>query len=392
MASSSRIKNTALLFAVMVAWIVGSSVAKGQFEIRDMCHVKGQETNTLHGIGLVIGLAGTGDPELQVTRDSLAQAMRRLGLNLPGDEANLADPEMLKAVKNTAIVMVTATIPAEGVREGTLIDCEVHAFGEAKSLVGGTLFQTVLTGGPVPSDTSLSPALAIASGKVKVDPSGTLTTGSVENGCKVEVEFRNDFFYYDVPRSAYGGTTPLDQVPKTAMYFDLVIDRGHQSFATAADIAGFINDNPLVNANQERTNREQELYAIAFDQVTIQVLIPNARREDIVAYIGDVLSTAVSTTEPETKVVIDEAKKQIIVGELVTFSRVAVTSGEFMIEGGPFRPLDLSDTQVANADEDQKLKDLVEALNALQAPPETVISIIKQMAANGMLGGTLHIE
>ena len=52
----------------------------------------------------------------------------------------------LKDTKNVALVLVTATIPAAGARQGDKIDCVVSSIGSAKSLAGGRLFLTPLIG------------------------------------------------------------------------------------------------------------------------------------------------------------------------------------------------------------------------------------------------------
>ena len=52
----------------------------------------------------------------------------------------------LKDTKNVALVLVTATIPAMGARQGDKIDAVVSSIGSAKSLAGGRLFLTPLIG------------------------------------------------------------------------------------------------------------------------------------------------------------------------------------------------------------------------------------------------------
>ena len=42
-------------------------------KIRELCRIKGQETNTLQGVGLVVGLQGTGDGKDQATQGSNRQ-------------------------------------------------------------------------------------------------------------------------------------------------------------------------------------------------------------------------------------------------------------------------------------------------------------------------------
>ena len=64
-------------------------------------------------------------------------------MDIPTGKAGLAE---LKDTKNVALVLVTATIPAAGGRQGDKIDCVVSSIGSAKSLAGGRLFLTPLIG------------------------------------------------------------------------------------------------------------------------------------------------------------------------------------------------------------------------------------------------------
>ena len=101
--------------------------------LKNICHVKGQEENTLQGLGIVVGLKGTGDGGgFSPTMRTLAKLMTVMGT--PMGKAGLAD---LKDSKNVAMVTVTVTIPAAGARQGDKLDCAVSSVGSAKSLAGG---------------------------------------------------------------------------------------------------------------------------------------------------------------------------------------------------------------------------------------------------------------
>jgi flagellar P-ring protein precursor FlgI len=101
--------------------------------LKSICRVKGQEENTIQGIGLVIGLAGTGDsPSFAPTQRAMLMMLQRM--NNPVGEKGMLE---LKDGKNVALVMVTATIPAAGARQGDLIECTVSSIGSAKSLDKG---------------------------------------------------------------------------------------------------------------------------------------------------------------------------------------------------------------------------------------------------------------
>jgi len=99
--------------------------------------VQGSRDNALLGYGLVVGLTNTGDTEqVLFTMQSVAGMLGRLGIRV--------DPREIRS-RNVAAVMVTAKLPTFS-RAGSTIDVTVSAMGNARSLQGGTLLMTPLTG------------------------------------------------------------------------------------------------------------------------------------------------------------------------------------------------------------------------------------------------------
>ena len=115
----------------------------------------------MQGQGIVVGLAGTGDGNLLSTRRSIGTLLEKMGNPLGPDGL-----KELKDFKNVALVVVTATIPAAGARQGDKIDCVVSSLGSAKSLKGGRLLQTALTG---PGRPPSLPVYAFAQGSVELE-------------------------------------------------------------------------------------------------------------------------------------------------------------------------------------------------------------------------------
>ncbi len=125
--SMNRIIRNGLVCCVFLLACVGANSVRAQIlRIRDICRVKGQEENTLLGRGLVVGLNGTGDSDPSTLR-SLARMMQLMGGQVSLDAQRQPDISELKNVKNVATVFVTATVPAEGARQGEKLDCTVHA-------------------------------------------------------------------------------------------------------------------------------------------------------------------------------------------------------------------------------------------------------------------------
>src|SRR5262245_33035248 len=100
--------------------------------LKNICRVKGQEEIALRGMGLVVGLNGTGEANDQVTMEAISRAMEILGRskNMNTQQPGLQE---LRKIKNVALVMVSATIPPTGSRRGDQLDCYVSALN-GKSL------------------------------------------------------------------------------------------------------------------------------------------------------------------------------------------------------------------------------------------------------------------
>ena len=106
--------------------------------VKDLVDVEGVRDNMLVGYGLVVGLNGTGDSlrNAPFTQLSIQTMLERMGVNTRGAQMQ---------TKNTAAVMVTASLPAFSA-QGSHMDVSVSALGDAKSLQGGTLLVTPLFG------------------------------------------------------------------------------------------------------------------------------------------------------------------------------------------------------------------------------------------------------
>ena len=93
--------------------------------IKDMATIAGQRGNQLIGYGLVVGLDGSGDQTTQTpfTLQTTLSLLQALGVKMPeGQRVQL---------RNTAAVMVTATLPPFA-RPGQNLDVSVSSIGNAK--------------------------------------------------------------------------------------------------------------------------------------------------------------------------------------------------------------------------------------------------------------------
>ncbi len=106
--------------------------------IGDYVTVSGLNHILLEGVGLIVGLAGTGeDPPPSMYRTALLDDMRRRGVK---------NPNQILQSPNTALVIVRAYLPPL-IQKGEKFDIEVRLPGnsEATSLVGGRLLECYLS-------------------------------------------------------------------------------------------------------------------------------------------------------------------------------------------------------------------------------------------------------
>lgn len=122
---------------------------------------------TLEGVGLVVGLDGTGgDPPPSTYREILADDMRRRGID---------DPETILRSPNTTLVIVRAYLPPM-VRKGEAFDVEVRIpeGDTTTSLNGGWLLETEL------SESAIVPGQGVMKGHILAKAKGPILVTSGE--------------------------------------------------------------------------------------------------------------------------------------------------------------------------------------------------------------------
>lgn len=340
-----------------------SSIDSQRFQINrplsDFVRVKGQEGNYLQGIGLVVGLKGTGDNDFSPTHAALAMILKHSGNNSGQGPDGEYLPEALKNVKNMALVMVRANVPSEGAEEGDFIDCEVSAIS-AKSLEGGTLAITTLQG-PNPHDKKV---WALASGPIKLASEEIPTRGYVMKGCRFEETIRNPFVTAD------------------GKIF-LVIKDGHKDFRMAQEIVFGVN-----NLEQNVSRGTSGQIAKAIDQKTVEVTIPPQYTDEPVYFVSILMETPIVDSLLNNKVVINKREGLIVIGSDVEIGPVVINHNGIKVEtanpdASKFVPVD---SQKAYA---TRLKDLEDALTTLKVPAEDIIEIVEALHYQGKVYGDL---
>ncbi|MHC4158121.1 MAG: flagellar basal body P-ring protein FlgI [Planctomycetota bacterium] len=363
---------------MIALFIVVLSIANvGQCErIKDIVDIQGVRSNPLRGVGLVIGLAGTGDTTL-LSRQMLTSILRDSGLVLTPDDLTGG---------NIAVVMVTAEL-GPFAREGSVIDVDVSAIGDAESLQGGMLLPAPLRGLDdqvyAVAQGGISLGGWTASGDKASITKNHQTVGRIPGGAVVEKEEIATFIEY------------------IAGYRFITFNLRNSDFSTVERINRVIN----------RTYPDCSEVA---DAGTIKIKVPaRVNQTDIVGFIDDITMLEVKVDTPAV-VVINERTGTIVVGENVGISAVAISQGSLVVKiqerpiiSQPTAPFsDAGETKVVEETiigvEEREgylipvtravtVSDLAKTLNGIGAAPTDLIAIFNALKKAGALQAKLVI-
>ncbi|MFO0791463.1 MAG: flagellar basal body P-ring protein FlgI [Pirellulales bacterium] len=348
-----------LLIACCLA-LIAAMPASARTRLKDICRIKGQEENVLHGMGLVVGLSGTGEANDAPTMRAIARAMEIMGNPITQDPQK-AGLDELKKVKNASLVMVTATVPATGARRGDHVDCFVSAIN-GKSLEGGRLAFASLQG-PNIQDPRV---YALCQGQVVIDNPSQLTVGVIHGGCQIEADIFTPFVREG--------------------HITLVLDKNHADFQTANDIVQQIRDKSLYS---ESGSKYSEQMVRAIDATNIVVRIPEVFAHDPVAFASDLLEIRIEEPQTESRVVINPRAGTIVISGEVEIGDVIVSHKNVVVDASTGPAIGIIDLDESNK---PKLQALVDQLTALKVPTSDMIEIIQGIERNGKLHGRLIIE
>ena len=344
----------------------------GASEVQDLVRIKGHEKNILTGLGIVIGLDGTGDR----SKDSLvaARPMARLLTNLGGGVAEL---EELAKADAFALVQVTLEVPAAGAREGDQIDVYVDALYNASSLEGGRLVPSMLRL-PLP-DAADMPPLALAQGRVIVEGENP-RTGVVRAGGQM----------FEYPELSF-----RTNVVSPTGHMTLVLEDHYAGHAVAAVIADAINDEFVPEGYPD--------VAIVEDAKNVRITLPIAERANPSNFVAAVMTIQIdpSLIRTPARVVVNESVGSIVITGSVEISPVAISHAGLSITtiSPPPQPTAADpvyttanwakiDTSPGDSRNSVRLEDLVQAFEQLNIPHMDRIAILYQLKE----AGALHAE
>ena len=342
--------------------------------LKDLASVEGVRDNQLLGYGLVVGLAGTGDRQQTVfSAQSLANVLQRMGVTVAA---------IAITVKNTAAVMVTATLPPFA-QPGMKIDVTTSSIGDASNLQGGLLIMT---------------PLKAADGQVYAVAQGALLTGGFAAGGAGTVKVVNHPTVGRIPEGGLVEKLSPSSEPQTEIKLQLK----RVDFGTASLVAEAINKKysnlllPPAHAN---------------NGAVVTVTLPRSYANRPVEFMAELENISVQP-EHSSRIVVNERTGTIVMGKEVHVAAVAIMHGSLTVEvqtnysvsqPGPFSKGTteiVPETQVAASEEKTKnlilkegatIEDLVRGLNSIGSTPRDIIAILQDLRAAGALDADLEV-
>ncbi|WP_434634702.1 flagellar basal body P-ring protein FlgI [Chromobacterium sp. CV08] len=365
----------------MKKWIVLASLllaaawpAWSAQRLKDIANIGGVRPNQLIGYGLVVGLDGSGDKVTSspFTGQAMINMLNQLGVQVP--PGTKIDP------KNVAAVTLTATLPPFAKR-GQMLDVTASSFGDAKSLRGGTLLLSPLKG----ADGQI---YAMAQGNVVVGGAGA---------------------------SAGGSSTQINQLSVGRIPAGATVEREVQ---TALGDGEFIHLE-LQEADFTTANRAVQAInrvfgadtARAVDGRLIEVRAPFDSNQRV-QFLSRMENIAVDPADLSPLVIINARTGSIVMNQAVTLGACAVSHGNLSVtinntpqvsqpnalSGGKTTVTNQADItinstsgKVVGLKGGANLAQVVNALNALGATPQDLISILQAMKSAGSLKADLQI-
>jgi len=360
-----------LILAAFAALLVATPAYADR--VKDLGAFQGIRTNQLTGYGIVVGLPGTGDDNLEYTVQSMKGVASRFGLQLPAG----VNPSL----KNSAVVIVTAELPAFA-KPGQKLDITVSAMGKAKSLRGGTLVLTPLQG---------------ADGQIYAMAQGNLAVGGLgaegADGSKIVVNIPSS------GRIPEGATVERAVDTGFATTPTLTFNLARADFTTAQNVATAINTRFGMGA------------AKAIDAVSVTVQAPEGSgvRAQMMSAIENL---PVSAAEAAARVIVNARTGTVVINSAVRVSPAAVTHGKLTVRIDETQrisqPLPFSKGETAmerqsavGVEEEKhpmfmlepgpKLSDIVKAVNAIGASPADLVAILEALKEAGALNAELVV-
>jgi len=358
-----------LLCLVALALVAAPAHAE---RVRDLGAFQGVRTNQLTGYGIVVGLDGSGDDNLEYLTQAMRGTAGRLGVQLPAGVS--------PGLKNAAAVLITAELPAFA-KPGQHIDVTVSAIGKAKSLRGGALVLTPLYG---------------ADGQIYAMAQGNLAVGGLgvsgRDGSKLTVNVPT------VGRIPEGAS--VERAVATGFDSSEVLrwNLFAADFLTAARVRDAVNMRYPGTASVE-------------DGVTLALRLPQGAdvRSSVIAAIEMI---PVVPAETQAKVIVNSRTGTVVINSAVRLAPAAISHGKVVVkvdeksqvsQPGAFSGGQTAVTPASQITTDEtgshimlerggaSLAKVVDALNLLGVGPSDLVEILQALKQAGALKAEMEV-
>jgi flagellar P-ring protein precursor FlgI len=341
--------------------------------IKDIASIAGVRANQLIGYGLVVGLDGTGDQTTQspFTLQAMNSMLNAMGVSLP--------PGASVQLRNTAAVIVTATLPAFA-RPGQALDLTVSSLGNAKSLRGGTLLMTPLKGAD-------GQVYAVAQGNVVI-----VGASASAPGAKVTVNQQSSG---RIPN----GATVERAVAQTIDEEVLQLELARSDFTLMQRVAEAINKKFGAGT------------AHPVDARALQVRVPPDAAARV-AFLSTLEDLNVQRTQDSPRVIVNSRTGSVVINQGVQLGPCAIAHGSLTIKvtrtptvsqppalsGGETAvtttdraEIEQAGGQLMRVADSASLDQVVRALNMMGANPQDLIAILQAMKSAGALHADIEV-
>jgi len=341
--------------------------------LKELVSLEGVRDNQLIGYGLVVGLNGTGDrKQTFFSAQSLANLLQQMGVSV--------NP-LLMTVRNTAAVMVTATLPGFA-QEGVRIDATAAAIGDAANLQGGLLVLTSLRG---------------VDGQVYAVAQGTVVTGGFSAGKSGNTQTVNHPTVGRVP----GGAIVERGAPSLTPTNRLKLQLRQPDFTTAVRVSDIVNKKFPAAAPLAKPE----------NSALISINVPPEYTSRVTEFVADIEALEVDVDRP-SRVIVNERTGTIVMGKEVRVSPVAIMHGNLTVEIQTVLQVSqpegfsqgktavVPQTTTTSGEEKARnlvlkegatVEQLVQALSSIGSTPRDIIAILQSLRAAGALEADLEV-
>lgn len=332
--------------------------------IRDLSRVKGDRSIQLIGMGLVVGLPGTGDSQ---QNNLMKQYLRQMIINM-GLSDNIT-PDDLRT-KNVAVVMVSATLSSSH-KVGSEFHAVVSSNGDAESLRGGYVLGVPLAETKAVkrvNGKAVQEYFAVADGPILISEEGSKVTSG-----KVRATLQR----------------PLSTKNMLQSLEDITLLLNEPDYGIASRITSKINEHDLFR--DPTAPLISQTIARSIDEGTVRVRIPSdyLRRDGIIDFISQVMEIEVPDLDREARLAVNRKTGTVVINGAVRVAHSALIKYKDALIRIPKLDPNAQDKAENTFDQNPLLMDVIKELeNELVGfSGQDLVNILKLLERSGAIIG-----